>query len=94
MIFGHGDDSYLYSNEIKANFSSNCFFSIDNTGLIEHLKNEMERLLKSYPHPNGKDMVEALSSFHSISQSKILFLTELQRRYIQYPTFFKGKEVP
>ncbi|MDO5569934.1 MAG: histidinol-phosphate transaminase [Bacteroidales bacterium] len=91
MIFGHGDDSYLYGNNIKANFSSNCFFEIDNKGLINHLKANIESLISSYPHPQGKEMMETLGEFHSIETNRISIFNGATEAIYTVANLFKDK---
>lgn len=63
MIHGHGDDGYLYSAEIKTNFSSNVYYGCTPEPLFRHL-NTLWDALRSYPEPRPytaeKELAEAM----------------------------------
>ncbi|WP_343691027.1 aminotransferase class I/II-fold pyridoxal phosphate-dependent enzyme [Chitinophaga sp.] len=71
MILGHGDDRYLYSREILADFSSNVYYKGLSIGLVQHLSTQLFRL-KNYPEANAKSLQEALAQWHGITPAGVL----------------------
>ncbi|OMP76812.1 aminotransferase class I/II-fold pyridoxal phosphate-dependent enzyme [[Flexibacter] sp. ATCC 35208] len=71
MILGHGDDRYLYSREILADFSSNVYYKGLSIGLVHHLSTQLFRL-KNYPEANAQSLQEALAQWHEITPSQVL----------------------
>ncbi|WP_343669364.1 aminotransferase class I/II-fold pyridoxal phosphate-dependent enzyme [Chitinophaga sp.] len=71
MILGHGDDRYLYSREILADFSSNVYYKGLSIGLVQHLSTQLFRL-KNYPEANAQSLQEALAQWHSLLPSQVL----------------------
>ncbi|SFW34821.1 pyridoxal phosphate-dependent aminotransferase [Chitinophaga sancti] len=71
MILGHGDDRYLYSREILADFSSNVYYKGLSIGLIQHLSTQLFRL-KNYPEANAQSLQEALAQWHAITPAQVL----------------------
>ncbi|MEG1616976.1 MAG: aminotransferase class I/II-fold pyridoxal phosphate-dependent enzyme [Bacteroidales bacterium] len=71
MIYGHGDDTYLYQNQTITNFSSNCFAEADNTALISHLKRKMGELIAGYPHPEAQELKDVIAKRFATSPSRI-----------------------
>jgi len=71
MILGHGDDRYLYSREILADFSSNVYYKGLSIGLVQHLSTQLFRL-KNYPEANAQSLQEALAQWHEITPAQVL----------------------
>jgi threonine-phosphate decarboxylase len=71
MILGHGDDRYLYSREILADFSSNVYYKGLSIGLVQHLSTQLFRL-KNYPEANAQSLHEALAQGHEIRPAQVL----------------------
>ncbi|RFM32941.1 pyridoxal phosphate-dependent aminotransferase [Chitinophaga silvisoli] len=71
MILGHGDDRYLYSREILADFSSNVYYKGLSIGLVQHLSTQLFRL-KNYPEANAQSLQEALAQWHEIRPAQVL----------------------
>lgn len=71
MILGHGDDRYLYSREILADFSSNVYYKGLSIGLVQHLSTQLFRL-KNYPEANAQSLQEALAQWHEIRPEQVL----------------------
>lgn len=55
----HGDDTYRYK-DIKANFSSNVYNGFDHSGLIQHLRDNMN-IITSYPEPAAETLERELA---------------------------------
>ena len=53
MIYGHGDDTFRYSDKMKLNFSSNVYAWADLSGLKEHLMQHFE-VVSHYPEATRK----------------------------------------
>lgn len=71
MIFGHGDDAYLYGDKIKMNFSSNLPRFADLRGLKEHLAKRLD-VIGSYPEPDATELEHILAEELGISPSNVM----------------------
>jgi threonine-phosphate decarboxylase len=71
MILGHGDDGYLYNNNIKANFSSNVFYEGLPNGLQEHLSQHWDKITR-YPEANAQSLQKELAVWHQLQVQQIL----------------------
>ena len=58
MLFGHGDDTYRYGDQVKMNFSSNIYQKADLTGLKEHLSSHLD-VIRHYPAPVAQELEES-----------------------------------
>jgi len=71
MIFGHGDDLYLYKDKVKINFSSNLPGFADLTGLKAHLATKLD-IISSYPEPEARELEAMIASQLGISPECVL----------------------
>jgi threonine-phosphate decarboxylase len=71
MILGHGDDRYLFTRDIVADFSSNVYYKGLSIGLVQHLGTQLFRL-KNYPEANAQRLQEALAQWHGIAPGQVL----------------------
>lgn len=60
MIHGHGDDGYLYSTEIRTNFSSNVYDNPQLEPLFRYLNTRWQSVC-SYPEPQPQTAERALA---------------------------------
>lgn len=98
MIEGHGDDLYKYGN-IRANFSSNVYNSVDHDALYKHLAHHLHSI-RSYPEPEPYSLEKTIAEMNGIESDNIcvtsgateaIYLIALALRasssYIIAPTF-------
>lgn len=71
MIFGHGDDSYLYGNRIKMDFSSNLPGFANLGGLEAHLATRLSTI-RSYPEPEARELEDLLAEELGIRSNCIM----------------------
>jgi threonine-phosphate decarboxylase len=71
MIFGHGNDSYLYGDRIKMDFSSNLPGFANLGGLEAHLATRLNTI-KSYPEPEARELEELLAEELGIQPNSIM----------------------
>ena len=71
MIFGHGNDSYLYGDRIKMDFSSNLPGFANLGGLEAHLATRLSTI-KSYPEPEARELEELLAEELGIQPNSIM----------------------
>ena len=60
MIHGHGDDGYLYSTEIRTNFSSNVYDNPQLEPLFRYLSTRWQSV-RSYPEPQPQTAERTLA---------------------------------
>ncbi|SKC95527.1 threonine-phosphate decarboxylase [Chitinophaga ginsengisegetis] len=71
MIQGHGDDGYLFNQQVKADFSSNVWYGGLQEGLKEHLKNKVTGI-DHYPDAGGAKLQALLESQAALLAGSIL----------------------
>ena len=71
MIYGHGDNGYIYEREIVADFSTNIWYGVELAGLKEHLFREWKSVNK-YPEPLAESLAGKLGLLHGLAPENIL----------------------
>jgi len=71
MLYGHGDNGYLHSQEILADFSSNVWYGGEPAGLKEHLFQQWT-LINKYPEVLAESLTERVSKYHGLHPENIL----------------------
>ena len=70
MIVGHGDDSYLYGKELRANFSSNVYPHADLSRLKAYLAGRID-CIGSYPEPAPQRLEARLAECRGVDAGNI-----------------------
>ena len=73
MLYGHGDDAYLQSNAIVANFSTNVYDAPEPKGLKEHLWQNWE-LVNHYPEVLAESLRVKITQYHQVPEDQVLVL--------------------
>lgn len=71
MIHGHGSDLYKYKTNIIADFSSNVWYKGLPTGLLEHLKNNLHKIIH-YPEPDAAELASNIAKIHHVITENVL----------------------
>ncbi|MGM9758598.1 MAG: aminotransferase class I/II-fold pyridoxal phosphate-dependent enzyme [Parabacteroides sp.] len=71
MLFGHGDDFYNSTNEVKINYSSNVWHGANLEKLEEHLKTQFDKLTR-YPEPDAATLKRLLARRLEIGVNNIV----------------------
>jgi threonine-phosphate decarboxylase len=71
MLHGHGDDRYQYSQEIKADFSTNVWYGGEPAGLKDHLLNNWS-VINRYPEPLAETLSARIAQRHQLSPENVL----------------------
>lgn len=71
MIQGHGDDGYLFDQQVKADFSSNVWYGGLQAGLKEHLSNKISGI-DHYPDAGAIKLQALLENQASLPAGSIL----------------------
>ncbi|WP_142685344.1 pyridoxal phosphate-dependent aminotransferase [Chitinophaga polysaccharea] len=71
MIQGHGDDGYLFDQQVKADFSSNVWYGGLQAGLKEHLSNKINGI-DHYPDAGAVKLQALLEDHTSLPGGSIL----------------------
>lgn len=71
MLFGHGDDGYLYEDKIVANFSSNVYYPGLSEGLKAHLSDSIHKVL-NYPEADAHTLKSGLARLHGLCSDNVL----------------------
>ncbi|HAS42596.1 MAG TPA: hypothetical protein DCS93_19100 [Microscillaceae bacterium] len=73
MLYGHGDDAYLQSNAIVANFSTNVYDAPEPQGLKEHLWQNWE-VVNHYPEVLAESLRVKIAQYHQVPEDQVLVL--------------------
>jgi len=71
MLQGHGDDGYRYTNEIKADFSTNVWYGGEPRGLKDHLFDHWERINR-YPEVLAESLSQRAAQHHGVAPEQVL----------------------
>lgn len=71
MLFGHGDDYYNATNEIKVNFSSNVWHGADLRKLCDHLHDRFS-VITRYPEPDAGSLKKLLAEQLELEKENII----------------------
>ena len=71
MLFGHGDDTYRYGDQVKMNFSSNIYQKADLTGLEEYLASHLDAI-RHYPAPVAQELEEMIANKLEIPANMVM----------------------
>jgi threonine-phosphate decarboxylase len=71
MLYGHGDNGYMYDQEIIADFSSNVWYGGEPAGLKEHLF-EKWTIINKYPEVLAETLTRKVSGHHGLNPENIL----------------------
>lgn len=71
MLFGHGDDTYLYGDKVKMNFSANYFMHTDLTELKEFLATRLD-VIGHFPEPVSHELEQMIAQQEGISPNHVM----------------------
>ncbi len=71
MLFGHGDDFYNATEEVKSNFSSNVWHGANLEKLIEHLTGQFDKLTR-YPEPDAGTLKRLLARRFEVKEDNVV----------------------
>jgi len=71
MLYGHGDDFYLFNKKIRGNFSSNVFPGGVNPLLTNFLKKYI-KIIENYPEVLAESFVKKLSDYFGLPENYFL----------------------
>ena len=72
MLQGHGDDWYKYDFPMLHNFSSNVWHGSIDRGLLDSLKQSLERIGR-YPSPDAGEAAALAAKYHGLPSGNCLF---------------------
>ncbi|MDR2534163.1 MAG: histidinol-phosphate aminotransferase family protein [Tannerellaceae bacterium] len=71
MLFGHSDDFYNYSQEVKINFSSNVWKGVNLDKLHLHLQESFKRISR-YPEPDASSLKRLLARRFELKDEQVV----------------------
>ena len=71
MIFGHGDDTYRYGDQIRLNFSSNIYQHADLSELEAYLSAHLDAI-RHYPAPVAQELEEMIADKLGIPANMVM----------------------
>lgn len=71
MLYGHGDNGYVYEREIVADFSTNIWYGGEPSGLKEHLFRQW-KVVNKYPEVLAESLAGKLGLLHGLSAENML----------------------
>lgn len=90
MLTGHGDDRYLYEEEIRADFSSNVRAEHFPEELPEVLQEGMESILR-YPEPQGELLRNKIAKLHGVQEEEVLVTNGSTEAFYMIAAAFEGR---
>ncbi len=69
--FHHGNDSYRFRHEIKADFSTNTWYLGPHPDLLKYLKNEVA-CIANYPELQSESLTSQLADYHHVAEDQVL----------------------
>lgn len=69
--FHHGNDTYRFNHEIKADFSTNTWYLGPHPDLLEYLKSEMS-CIANYPELQSESLTSRLADYHHLADDQVL----------------------
>lgn len=91
MLHGHGDDTYKYNIELKANFSSNILPYGTDSKLIDYIQQNLSNI-SNYPEPLAMPLSIAIAKNHSISPNNVLATNGATEAFYLIAELFSGKK--
>ena len=71
MIYGHGDNAYLYGDKVKYDFSTNIPCFADLNELKQHLASRLD-VIGSYPEPEARHLEEFIAQKEGIAPQQVM----------------------
>lgn len=71
MLHGHGDDAYLYTQPIKANFSTNIWYGGRSEGLKTFIQANWDKI-HAYPEPAAESLCDLIAQDLAIGTDQVL----------------------
>ena len=90
MLYGHGDNGYVYPQELLADFSSNVWYGGEPAGLKEHLFQQW-KLINKYPEVLAESLTEKVGRHHGLSPENILINNGTTESIYLIAQVFKGR---
>ncbi len=91
MLFGHGDDAYMFNKQNCINFSSNVYYGGLNQGLKQHLIESLD-LIGSYPEVIGETVVKKIAAYHNVKQQNVIVTAGATSAFYLIAQLFSGGE--
>ena len=89
MIYGHGDDTFRYSEKIKLNFSSNVYAWADLSGLKEHLMQHFE-VVSHYPELQPTSLEKMLAEHLNVPENTVMITSGANEAIYLIAQLYKG----
>lgn len=89
MLFGHGDDLYNATNEIKINFSSNVWHGAQLEELKEHLFKHFD-VIRNYPEPDAAGLKKRLATNAAMKENNLLITNGSVTAFYLLAQAYKG----
>jgi threonine-phosphate decarboxylase len=91
MLFGHGDDAYMYNKKSCINFSSNVYYGGLNQGLKQHLIEALD-LIGSYPEVIGETVIKKIAAYHGVKEQNVVVTSGATSAFYLIAQTFAGGE--
>mgnify|MGYP001799656266 CR=1 FL=1 len=90
MIYGHGDDLFRYTDEIKYNFSSNVYYKGSPPELLTYISSAIDSV-QNYPSPAAEELNEAVAKRFQLDKNHFLFTNGATEAFYLIAQMFSGK---
>jgi len=71
MLHGHGDDAYLYTHTIKANFSTNIWYGGKSKDLKAYIQDNWDKI-HAYPEPAAESLCDLIAQDQGLQSEQVL----------------------
>lgn len=90
MLHGHGDDAYLYTHTIKANFSTNIWYGGRSEDLKVFIQDNWDKI-HAYPEPAAESLTDLIAQDQGLQSDQVLTCNGATEAFYLIAQCFRSK---
>lgn len=90
MLQGHGDDAYLYTHTIKANFSTNIWYGGRSDELKAFIQDNWDKI-HAYPEPAAESLTDLIAKDQAVQADQVLTCNGATEAFYLIAQCFRSK---
>jgi len=90
MLQGHGDDAYLYTHTIKANFSTNIWYGGRSEELKAFIQDNWDKI-HAYPEPAAESLTDLIAQDQGLQSEQVLTCNGATEAFYLIAQCFRSK---